>query len=202
MAPRGPRTPHQEIGDRLINVDRFHRLTQFNAQTGCEEWQGPRNNAGYGMMGWRTQDNRNRMMTAHRAAWMIHHNQAIPPGQHVHHRCHNRLCVTGQHLKLGTHDEKMRDMMVDQCHGFQIYRPTHYNRQDWHLHYAQSRKYTEAEIQFGRSASFEDIMAYWGCDWGRAQKIKRYMRSGYHWLPFDRKGTSLKRGRKPLDRRE
>ena len=195
--PRPKTKQYQRIGVRDIPVDHFLARVQFNPQTGCEEWTGPVNNAGYGLAGHINPQGLHRMMSAHRQAWMIAHNQEIPPGQQVHHTCHNTLCCTPAHLRLGQHAEKMRDLMSDNRHGFQLHRPDYYNRQNWHQYYDQRRRYTEEDIQFGRSATPEEIQARWHCDLARARKIKRYFRSGYPWLPFDRAGTEMKRGRKP-----
>lgn len=196
--PRLPR-PLPRIGDRYLDTARFHTLTEFNPLSGCQEWQGPINNAGYGMMGYRDLGGQGRMMTAHRAAWMIHHNTTIPQGQQVQHRCHNRRCCTPQHLKLGDHQTKMKDMMVDQRHGFQI-RPGHEcqgDRLNWHLHYDASRQYSREDIQFARSHTVAEIAERFGVTHHRAERLRSLMRNGYSWLPYDRAGTRLRPGRKP-----
>lgn len=205
MAKAGPRTPHEWCGDRWLNVHRFRQLTKYNSQSGCEEWQGSLNNAGYGMFGFRTgidlktlQGRNGNMMTAHRAAWLIHHRQPIPPGQHVHHICHNIRCVTPHHLKLGVHRDKIQEMMLDHRHGFQL-NPNwnRINRENWHRNYDGVRKYTEEEIQWGRQATIEEIQDRYQCDRARARRLRQYLRAGYPWLPYDVKGTRLPRGRRP-----
>lgn len=198
-----PRTPKKltPVGDRYFDIPRFQRLTEFNPDTGCVEWQGSKNNAGYGMFGFRNAEGRGRMGTAHRAAWMIHNLQTIPAGLEVQHTCHNRLCCTPEHLQLGTHQQKMKAMMADQRHGFQVNPGTHFPRDNWHLHYDATRIYSREEIQWCRAATHEEIMDRYAVTYQRAECIRSYMRNGYKWLPYDREGTRLKRGKKAVDKK-
>lgn len=195
-----PRHPKKltTVGDREMDLDRFQRLTRHNPDTGCDEWQGPVNNAGYGMFGYRELGGRGRMMSSHRAAFMIANDTTIPPGLQVQHTCHNRLCVTPSHLQLGDHQQKMKAMMIDHRHGFQLHRPSEYDRSNWHLHFDATRIYSVEEIQWCRAATHEEIMERYNVSRERAVCIKSYTRCGYKWLPYDRIGTRLKPGkRKP-----
>jgi len=47
--------------------------------------------------------------SAHRAIWE-HHNETIPDGQCIRHKCDNGLCVNVTHLELGTQQDNIRDM--------------------------------------------------------------------------------------------
>lgn len=196
--PRPRSKQYQKIGDREIPVEYFRSRVEFNPSSGCEEWQGARNNAGYGMVGFLRSDGQGRMMTAHRMAWMIHTGQAVPEGQQVQHTCHNLLCCTAQHLKLGDHQTKMKDMMAAGRHGFQV-NPgwNNINRRNWHLNYDATRIYSPEDIQYCRTHSPEDIAQRFGITLERAQRMRSYMRNGYRWLPYDRKSTELRRGPRP-----
>ena len=67
---------------------------------GCTEWDGCRNDAGYGIFD---------KQTTHRVAWKLKHGP-IPPGLFVLHICDNRACVNTTHLYLGDHNDNMRDL--------------------------------------------------------------------------------------------
>lgn len=197
--PRRKEKRYERIGDREIPVDWFFTRVEFNPTTGCQEWQGPVNNAGYGLVGYVKLTGGSAMMTAHRMAWMIHHDCAVPQDQQVQHQCHNKLCVTPSHLHIGDHQEKMKALMRDGRHGFQInpgYKHAMEARKVWHLHYDAMRKYSREDIQFCRHNPPEEIAVRFGVSLERAEKMRRYMRGGYRWLPYDRLGTQLKRGPK------
>ncbi len=69
----------------------------------CWEWQGGRNQKGYGKFYLESGK-----MYAHRFAWTIT-NGDIPPGTVVRHTCDNPPCCNPAHLELGTHADNMRD---------------------------------------------------------------------------------------------
>lgn len=78
----------------------FQRTTKGD---GCWEWQGGRDNSGYGSI-W---DGR-AMERTHRVSWIIA-NGPIPHGLWVLHHCDNRVCVRPDHLYLGTVHENNDD---------------------------------------------------------------------------------------------
>lgn len=73
---------------------------------GCWEWQGNRNNMGYGMCRPRGADQPK--WPCHVLMWIYTHG-TIPAGMHVLHRCDNAACVRPDHLWLGTHADNMKD---------------------------------------------------------------------------------------------
>lgn len=73
---------------------------------GCWLWTGVVGNGGYGRMRWN-----GKLIETHRASYMLHDGE-IPTGMYVLHSCDNRLCVNPSHLRLGTHADNMRDMVL------------------------------------------------------------------------------------------
>ncbi|GHG10148.1 HNH endonuclease signature motif containing protein [Streptomyces hydrogenans] len=71
-------------------------------ETGCWEWQGWRNGAGYGYL---RVDGRDRC--AHRVTYEALAG-AIPPGLELDHLCTNPPCVNPGHLEPVTHQENQR----------------------------------------------------------------------------------------------
>src|SRR6266481_5793603 len=71
----------------------------------CWEWQGHRNELGYGQM----RTGKGPLERAHRLAWEFL-NGPIPLGIQVLHHCDNPPCVNPAHLWLGTPMDNMRDM--------------------------------------------------------------------------------------------
>lgn len=75
----------------------------------CWEWTRYRDRKGYGQLGLGK-----RLLYAHRAAYEIYKGP-IPDGMKVLHdpqKCNNPPCCNPAHLRIGTHDENMRDMDV------------------------------------------------------------------------------------------
>ena len=80
-------------------------LTNFkiNPETNCWEWQGSRNQDGYGWVYW---DGRTHL--AHRIAWVLYYG-AIDSGQCICHHCDNPGCINPSHLFKGTRADNNRD---------------------------------------------------------------------------------------------
>lgn len=75
-------------------------------RSGCWEWLGPRNKAGYGSLQWL-----NESTNSHRVAYKLA-NGEIPAGLYVRHKCDNPPCCNPTHLFLGTCSDNAQDMVA------------------------------------------------------------------------------------------
>lgn len=89
------------------------RITRkiLEVESGCWEWQGARNNQGYGQMHFE-----GKTASVHRVVFALS-NGAIPDGEGYHgtcvlHRCDNRVCCNPEHLFLGSNKDNVHDMML------------------------------------------------------------------------------------------
>jgi hypothetical protein len=82
--------------------DKVHKLPGARA---CWEWRATRTVWGYGQF-WLN----GRHQQAHRVAYELQVGP-VPDGLLVLHRCDNRRCVRRSHLRLGTHEANMADMV-------------------------------------------------------------------------------------------
>lgn len=102
---RGDPTSPTPSRRRRPVADRFWEKVARGGPGQCWEWQGSRDELGYGFF--RVSHNEN-MRKAHRVAWELI-NGPIPQGQRVCHRCDNPPCCNPADLFLGTHAENMAD---------------------------------------------------------------------------------------------
>lgn len=87
------------IPDKLFkDKDKFLSKIKVVA-SGCWEWQGRLNQAGYGELGRHTR--------AHRVSYALH--KSDPQGLCVLHKCDNPPCVNPEHLFLGTRKDNNQD---------------------------------------------------------------------------------------------
>lgn len=82
----------------------YHGLT-FG--TGCWEWQGDKNNKGYGRVAI-TRDGKRQRFFAHKIAFDDAYGP-IPEGMIVRHKCDNKACARWDHLTYGTYSQNGRD---------------------------------------------------------------------------------------------
>lgn len=85
----------------------------INHETGCHEWQGAKNSAGYGYV-----KIDHKVFRVHRLTYAIK-NGAINPEQVIMHMCDNRICCNPDHLAAGSQKANMRDMISKNRAGWQ-----------------------------------------------------------------------------------
>lgn len=92
------------------------RVWRIDKVTGCHEWQGPRNEKGYGKVRYK-----GRTWLVHRAVW-DEANGPIPAGMFVCHSCDRPCCGALGHLFLGTPQDNQTDMVQKGRH-FSVTKP-------------------------------------------------------------------------------
>ena len=48
-----------------------------------------------------------KVISVHRAAWVLHHRQEIPNGLVIHHICNNKICINPEHLECISQKENL-----------------------------------------------------------------------------------------------
>lgn len=85
----------------------------------CWPWQGSfggvktRTGLGYGKL-----TVSGKQLDAHRVSWELHHGRAVPVGSQVMHTCDFPPCVNPKHLRLGSNDENVEDMVAKLRHTY------------------------------------------------------------------------------------
>lgn len=92
----------------------------------CLEWLGgyifpKRTPKGYGVIYYGPF---RRQIGVHRLAWILEHQQLIPKGMVIRHRCDNTRCYNPDHLVIGTPLDNVDDMINRQREGIRM-RVTH-----------------------------------------------------------------------------
>lgn len=139
--------------------ERLKRLSRWNHVNGCIEFRGYRTIDGYGMM--RDVD---KARLAHRVAYEIY-NEKIPESMEVLHSCDNPSCVNPMHLRLGTHDDNMKDMVAKGRgrgkpgikHHFAKLNPEKAFEIRWHC--ASGRRHKDVATEYGVTRSLIGMIA-------------------------------------------
>jgi len=87
----------------MTSIERFFDKVLPEPNSGCWLWTGAVNSKGYGSF---SLDGK--LMTAHRASWLIHKRRGTG-GLMICHRCDTRTCVNPDHMFLGTNTDNQRD---------------------------------------------------------------------------------------------
>ena len=96
----------KELSSKRI-IDRtilFWDRVVEDKKTGCLNWTGSKNQAGYGTLRKKGVDH-----YTHRFAYELKVGE-IPKGKFVCHKCDNKKCCNPKHLFLGSHKDNMADM--------------------------------------------------------------------------------------------
>lgn len=100
----------RHAGDCGTLLERLLQKIVIDHVTDCWEFQGGKNNIGYGMI----RDDK-KMRTTHRVSYEEHIGP-IPIGLVVMHSCDNPICCNPNHLSVGTHQQNTDDMIRKNRH--------------------------------------------------------------------------------------
>jgi len=93
---------------RLSKKDVARFQSKVNVTSGCHLWTGTPNDQGYGVFGWR-----GRSAGAHQVAFFLHNGRWQHDGYDIAHKCHQRLCVRGDHLEEMSRSDHIRAAVRD-----------------------------------------------------------------------------------------
>jgi hypothetical protein len=90
--------------------ERFHWSYICDIETGCWIWIRCTTEGGYGRF-----NVDGRRTAAHRFSWRRYRGE-LPPAMCILHRCDNPACVNPEHLRMGTQEENLIDMVQKERH--------------------------------------------------------------------------------------
>ena len=96
---------YSEIMRGFDDVDKRIDAKRVVKENGCHEWVGRSRKGGYGVI-----QHKGKTYSIHRFIYAQTFGE-IPEGLHVLHVCDNPRCFNIAHLRLGTHQDNMRDKM-------------------------------------------------------------------------------------------
>ena len=172
-----------QIGDRLSSRDNYYKHQHYNPATGCTEWTGVKSNIGYGFIGFSDVNDKTKtgMMTVHRVALALKLGRPVAPDLNANHSCHNKLCVTPEHLSEGTQSQKRYDMVRDGIKANQPPRGSYGKQKN------RTYRYSDDDIQWVRNATTDEIVDRFKLTKRQASTMRNGFRKGYTWLPWIKK---------------
>ena len=84
---------------------RFNKSFHKNEETGCWDWTGTSNNAGYPLFSYK-----GRMVSASKTAYKLNYEEDIPGGHVVSHTCDNVKCVNPDHIYVTSRSDLVKDL--------------------------------------------------------------------------------------------
>lgn len=81
-------------------VERFYRTGWTVTESGCWEWNGGKDDRGYG---------HHQLGRVHRVMYQLHHGVTLTRDRFVCHHCDNPPCMNPAHLFMGSATDNMRD---------------------------------------------------------------------------------------------
>lgn len=85
---------------------KWDQLANIGGEDDCWNWKMAKTVSGYGYV-----VRQGKSIRSNRLAWQMAYGE-IPAGLSVLHNCDNRLCINPKHLRLGTHNDNMRDVAL------------------------------------------------------------------------------------------
>ena len=86
----------------MHTIERLLAHSKYDVETDCQNWTGALRD-GYGMVWYKGS-----LVSAHRLAWEMH-NEKVPKGVQVLHKCDNRKCINPYHLFIGNQKDNIQD---------------------------------------------------------------------------------------------
>lgn len=97
--------------------DRIKEIGWTVTPTGCWEWNGSKNEFGYGVITLTRSGMKNKRV--HRLVYELTNGVVLKQDEHIMHSCDNPPCVNLAHLSVGTHAENMLDIIKKGRHWWQ-----------------------------------------------------------------------------------
>jgi hypothetical protein len=93
----------KNTSDVYESQQKFMDSVAMCPMSGCWIWLGAESSEGYGRIGYKK-----RVIYVHRWSYELFCSP-IPTGMQIDHKCHNRICVNPDHLRLASHTENNRN---------------------------------------------------------------------------------------------